>query len=69
MAWYRQQGVRYMVASEEIDRRYVDNPATPSRSAFYHELFSMPEVFRVDAGEQRPGPTIRIFDLSAASRD
>jgi len=69
MAWYRQQGVRYLVASEEIDRRYVDNPATPSRSAFYHELFSMPEVFRVEAGEQRPGPTIRIFDLSAASRD
>jgi hypothetical protein len=69
MAWYRQQGVRYLVASGEIDRRYVDNPATPLRSAFYQELFSMPEVFRVEASEQRPGPTIRIFDLSAASRD
>jgi Dolichyl-phosphate-mannose-protein mannosyltransferase len=69
IAWYRQQGVRYVVASGEIDRRYLDNPATPLRSAFYHELFSMPEVFRVEPGEQRPGPTIRIFDLLAASRD
>jgi 4-amino-4-deoxy-L-arabinose transferase-like glycosyltransferase len=69
MAWYRAQRVRYVVASSDIDDRFVDNPATPFRSAFYHELFSMPELFRVEAGEQRPGPTIRIFDLSAAARD
>jgi hypothetical protein len=66
MAWYRQQGVRYVVASSAMYDRFVDNPATPFRSAFYHELFSMPEVFRVEPDGHRSGPTIRIFELPAA---
>jgi 4-amino-4-deoxy-L-arabinose transferase-like glycosyltransferase len=67
LAWYRQQGVRYLVASSDIYRRFLDNPATPSASAFYHELFALPEVFRVDPQDRRRGPTIRIFELPATA--
>jgi 4-amino-4-deoxy-L-arabinose transferase-like glycosyltransferase len=63
MAWYREVRVQYLIASSEIYGRNVDNPATPFRSDFYREVFALPEVFRIDPGENRPGPTIRIFRL------
>jgi 4-amino-4-deoxy-L-arabinose transferase-like glycosyltransferase len=65
MDWYRQLRVRYVVTSSDIYLRFLDNPATPTLSAFYHELFTMPEVFRVEPKGHRNGPTIRIFELPA----
>jgi len=63
MPWYRDQGVDYLVASSAIYGRYIDNPATPYDAAFYRALFDLPEVFRIDQSDARPGPTIRIFRL------
>jgi len=67
MEWYRQLGVQYIVASSDIYVRYLDNPATPVLSAFYRDLFALPEVFRVDPAGRRNGPTIRIFQLRATA--
>lgn len=64
LAWYRDQHVEYLIASSAIYLRYLGNPARPFDGAFYRALFAMPEVFRVDAGATRPGPTIRIFRLT-----
>lgn len=63
MAWYRQQKVQYIIASSYIYGRYLDNSARPFDDLFYRNLFALPEVFRIDPGTDRPGPTIRIFRL------
>ena len=65
MAWYREQKVQYIIASSAIYGRYLDNPARPFVDAFYRSVFALPEVFRVDAGPDRPGPTIRILRLDS----
>lgn len=67
MAWYRDQHVEYLIASSAIYLRYVDNPARPFDDAFYRALFALPEVFHIDPGTMRPGPTIRIFRLTPAA--
>ena len=56
-------GARYLIASSWSYERFVDKPGTPREDAFYKALFALPEVFRVDAGLDRSGPTIRIFRL------
>lgn len=61
--WYRSAGVRYLVASSWMYTRFVDDASRPEQSEFYRDLFALPEVFRIDAGDERPGPTIRIFRL------
>jgi hypothetical protein len=65
---YRKLGVRYLIASGRTYDRFVDMPGAVEESAFYHELFALPEVFRVDPGPGRRGPTIRIFRLDPVSR-
>lgn len=60
---YRAAGVRYVIASSRTFGRFVDMPAATEESAFYRALFALPEVFRVDPGPGRRGPTIRIFRL------
>jgi hypothetical protein len=60
---YRSLGVRYLIASGRTYDRFVDMPGAASESAFYHALFALPEVFRVDPEPRRRGPTIRIFRL------
>ena len=60
---YRSLGVRYLIASGRTYDRFVDMPGAAKESAFYHELFALPEVFRVDPEPGRRGPTIRIFRL------
>ena len=63
MAWYREQKVQYIIASSYMYDRFLNNPARPFDDAFYRSLFALPEVFHIDAGPDRPGPTIRIFRL------
>ncbi len=60
---YRTLGVRYLIASGRTYDRFVDMPGAVKESAFYHALFALPEVFRVDPEPGRRGPTIRIFRL------
>jgi hypothetical protein len=60
---YRSLGVRYLIASSRTYGRFVDMPGAANESAFYHALFALPEVFRVDPEPGRRGPTIRIFRL------
>ena len=60
---YRAGGVRYLIASSRTFGRFVDMPLYAEESDFYHGLFALPEVFRVDPGPDRRGPTIRIFRL------
>jgi 4-amino-4-deoxy-L-arabinose transferase-like glycosyltransferase len=60
---YRAAGARYLIASSWSYERFIDKPGTPREDAFYKSLFALPEVFRVDAGLERNGPTIRIFRL------
>jgi hypothetical protein len=60
---YRSLGVRYLIASGRTYDRFVDMPGAAKESAFYHALFALPEVFRVDPEPGRRGPTIRIFRL------
>ena len=60
---YRTLGVRYLIASGRTYDRFVDMPGAVEESAFYHALFALPEVFRVDPEPGRRGPTIRIFRL------
>ena len=67
MAWYRDQHVEYLIASSAIYLRYLDNPARPFDDAFYRALFALPEVFHIEPGATRPGPTIRIFRLAPAA--
>jgi hypothetical protein len=63
MAWYREQKVQYLITSSYMYSRFLDNPARPFDDAFYRFLFTLPEVFHIDADPARPGPTIRIFRL------
>jgi len=63
LAWYRAAGVRYLVSSGTTLERFVGNTATPAQDAFYRALFALLEVFHVDASDDRPGPTIRIFRM------
>jgi 4-amino-4-deoxy-L-arabinose transferase-like glycosyltransferase len=65
-SWYRGVKTRYLVTSSLDYARFVGNPDDPAHDAFYRELFALPEVFRVDPGPDRPGPTIRIFELPRA---
>lgn len=60
---YRAGGVRYLIASSRTFGRFVDMPLYAKESDFYRGLFALPEVFRVDPGPDRRGPTIRIFRL------
>ena len=60
---YRSLGVRYLIASSRTYDRFVDMPGAVEESAFYHALFALPEVFRVDPEPGRRGPTVRIFRL------
>ena len=60
---YRTRGARYVIASSWAYERYVGKPATPVEDAFYRELFTLPEAFRVDPAPDRQGPTIRILRL------
>jgi hypothetical protein len=60
---YRTRGVRYLIASSRTYSRFVDMPDSAEETAFYRGLFALPEVFRVDPGPDRRGPTIRIFRL------
>lgn len=68
ISWYAEQRVQYLVASSVIDNRFVDSAAFPYRDLFYQALFGMPEIFRIDARPDRPGPTIRIFRLVAPTQ-
>jgi len=52
-----------MIGSSCIYCRYVDDSARQFDDAFPRSLFALPEVFRLDSGSDRPGPTIRIFRL------
>jgi hypothetical protein len=61
--WYRDAGVRYLIASSIPYLRFVGRESKPEQDAFYRELFALPEVFHIDGGAGRPGPTIRIFRL------
>ncbi len=63
MAWYREQKVEYIIASSYMYDRFLDNPARPFDDAFYRSVFALPEVYRINSGTDRPGPTIRIFRL------
>jgi len=60
---YRSRGVRYLIASSRTYSRFVDMPGSTEETDFYRALFGLPEVFRVDPGPGRRGPTIRIFRL------
>jgi hypothetical protein len=62
--WYRSTRTDVLVASSGAYSRFVGNPDTPAQDRFYSELFALPEIFRVDPGPDRSGPTIRIFALS-----
>ena len=64
---YRARGTRYLIASSWAYERFLDKPGTPVEDAFYRDLFALPEVFRVDPGPDRGGPTIRILRLDAPS--
>ena len=68
MDWYRSAGTQVIVASSGAYGQFVDNPSTPQSDAWYHTLFALPEVYRVDPGPGRPGPTIRIFELAPFTR-
>jgi hypothetical protein len=67
-AWYREQGVRYLITSSLVYARFYENPDAPTQDTFYTELFGLPEVFRVDPDPDTPGPTIRIFELSGGAQ-
>ena len=60
---YRARGARYLIASSWVFERFVGKSGTPTEDAFYRGLFALPEVFRVDPGRERSGPTIRILRL------
>ena len=62
---YRTRGARYVIASSWAYERFVDKPSTPVENAFYRELFTLPEAFRIDPAPDRQGPTIRILSLDA----
>jgi hypothetical protein len=62
---YRARGARYLIASSWAYERFVDKPATPAEDAFYRQLFTLPQAFRVDPAPERQGPTIRILTLDA----
>lgn len=62
---YRTRGARYLIASSWVYERFIGKPETPVEDAFYHELFTLPEAFRVDPAPDRQGPTIRILRLDA----
>jgi hypothetical protein len=66
--WYRSTQTDVMVASSGAYNRFVGNPDTPAQDRFYRELFALPELFRVEPGVDRSGPTIRIFALSESAR-
>lgn len=66
---YRALGVRYLIASGRTYDRFVDIPGAVDETAFYRALFALPEVFRVDPGPGRRGPTIRIFRLDPLGAD
>ncbi len=66
---YRALGVRYLIASGRTYDRFVDIPGAIEESEFYRTLFALPEVFRVDPGPGRRGPTIRIFRLDPPAGD
>jgi hypothetical protein len=71
MEWYRQLRVRYVVTSSDLYARFVDNPATPVLSAFYQDLFKLPEVFRWtrgDGGTARPSASSRCRSPTAPER-
>lgn len=63
MASYRDQRVQYLIASSAIYGRFLGNLDRPFDDAFYRALFQLPEVFHIEPGADRPGPTIRIFKL------
>jgi 4-amino-4-deoxy-L-arabinose transferase-like glycosyltransferase len=65
-AWYHDQGVRYLITSSLEYARFYGNPDMPAQSAFYTELFTLPQVFRVDPDDDTPGPTIRVFELTGS---
>jgi hypothetical protein len=62
--WYRDAGTQVVVSSSYAYGRYLGNPTTPDQDAWYRALFTLPEIFRVEPGPGRPGPTIRIFQLA-----
>jgi hypothetical protein len=57
-----------MVTSSYAYAQFFKNPSTPEEDAWYRALFDLPEVFRVEAGPGRPGPTVRIFQLATFTR-
>jgi 4-amino-4-deoxy-L-arabinose transferase-like glycosyltransferase len=62
--WYREAGVQYLIASEAAYGRFFQGPTNGQR-AFYEQVFRLPEVYQFKSSPDRPGPTIRIFKLSA----
>jgi 4-amino-4-deoxy-L-arabinose transferase-like glycosyltransferase len=61
--WYRALGVNYLVVSGYNTVRVLGDPSALVANAFYEQVFTLPEVFRVDPDDQRIGYTIRIFRL------
>jgi hypothetical protein len=63
LAEYRRLGVRYLIASESAYFRFLVPGAPAAAAGFYGELFTLPEVGRVERQPGQQGPLIRIFEL------
>jgi hypothetical protein len=63
LADYRRLGVRFLIASDSAYFRFLVPGASPTATAFYQELFALPEVGRVERQPGQQGPLIRIFEL------
>lgn len=65
-AWFRAQGIRYIVADSYTDDAYLRAPGRyPLQAARYRELYRRARLLQVIPGDPlyRPGPTMRIFEV------
>lgn len=64
LAWYRRQGVQYLVVSEFMYGRYLAEPDKyPTESAFYDALLARPALVHLTRGDRSSGPEIFVFRL------
>jgi hypothetical protein len=66
IADYRRLGIRYLIASESAYARFLAPGGSSAAAAFYAELFTLPEIGRIEPGPGRQGPRIRIFELTGS---
>src|SRR5579859_2082979 len=64
---YRQQGYRYLVASNQMYGRYFAEPQRyAAETAFYNQLFKQKLLAKFGPSATQGGPVIRIYDLGGS---